>query len=287
MCYPALVQQPSDPSHDASKQPRLSVVLPARNEADNLPPLMNEIVEVLYTIGDSWEVVIVDDASTDHTKAVLTDLVELHPRLRALHVPPKRTNRGHGQSAAFRAGIAASRGDLIIMMDADGQNDPADIPRLLACYKARAGPVMIQGDRTRSRCDSWLRRMSSGVGWLTRRLMLGDTTRDTGCSLRLMPRELALALPLEYTGMHRFIPITAEQFGWSVVIEHVHHRPRMAGRTHYGISNRAWAGFVDCLAVRWMVRRRCLVEPTALELKHGAGVEQSPRNKVVKQKAAV
>ena len=118
------------------------------------------------------------------------------------------------------------------------------------------GADMVQGDRSRARRDSLVRRGSSLVGRMTRRVLLGDTIRDTGCSLRLMRRDLALRLPLEYRGMHRFIPIMARQLGAKVVEMQVNHRPRTAGRTKYGIGNRALSGLIDCFAVRWMRSRR-------------------------------
>jgi hypothetical protein len=117
----------------------------------------------------------------------------------------------------------------------------------------------VQGDRTGRRRDGVVKRVSSRVGWLFRRIALGDRVRDTGCSLRVMRRELAVRLPLEFRGMHRFIPISARHLGYAVVEVPVSHRPRLAGRSKYGIRNRAWSGLVDLLAVRWMARRRCVV----------------------------
>ncbi len=115
---------------------------------------------------------------------------------------------------------------------------------------------MVQGDRSADRQDGFVRRVSSRIGRLFRRLLLGDTIRDTGCSLRVIRRPVALALPLEYRGMHRFIPVTARQLGYRVVEMPVHHRARTAGRTKYGIGNRAIPGLIDCFAVRWMRKRR-------------------------------
>ena len=171
------------------------------------------------------------------------------------HTP---AGRGAGQSAAFYAGFRVARGEIIVMLDADCQNDPADIGPMID--RLRSGDAdMIQGDRSGLRRDSLVRRASSRVGRLGRRVLLGDTIRDTGCSLRVLTRTVAMALPLEFRGMHRFVPFTARQLGFTVVEMPVHHRPRTAGRTKYGVGNRAWVGFVDCLAVRWMWKRRCNV----------------------------
>ena len=142
-----------------------------------------------------------------------------------------------------------------MLLDADGQNDPADIPPMLERL-AESGADMVQGDRSAARRDSLVRRVSSWVGRVFRRGLLGDTIRDTGCSLRVMRREVALALPLEFRGMHRFIPLMARHVGYRVVEMPVHHRPRAAGQTKYGIRNRAIPGLIDCFAVRWMRKRR-------------------------------
>ncbi|MHC4828052.1 MAG: glycosyltransferase family 2 protein, partial [Planctomycetota bacterium] len=157
--------------------------------------------------------------------------------------------------AAFHAGIRASMGELIALIDGDCQNDPADIPPMVERF-AGGGPDMVQGDRTADRRDGFVRRISSRVGRFFRRLLLGDTIRDTGCSLRVMKRTVALALPLEFRGTHRFIPFTARQRGFQVVEMPVRHRARSAGRTKYGIRNRAIPGLFDCFAMRWMRNRR-------------------------------
>ncbi|HYE03834.1 MAG TPA: glycosyltransferase, partial [Phycisphaerales bacterium] len=165
--------------------------------------------------------------------------------------------RGHGQSAAFYAGFRAARGELIATLDADLQNDPADLPAMLELMR-RHGADMVQGDRSHARRDALVRRAGSRVGRAFRRRLLGDTIRDTGCSLRIMRRELALRLPLEFRGMHRFIPATARHLGYEVIETRVNHRPRAAGETKYGmgILQRALPGLIDLLAVRYMRSRR-------------------------------
>jgi glycosyltransferase involved in cell wall biosynthesis len=235
--------------------PLLSVVAAAHNEEDNVARLVGEIEGALAPAGAGFEIIVVDDGSTDGTLARLRELRARHERLRLLKMRRTPPGRGAGQAAAFAAGIRAARGELVATIDADCQNDPADIPRMIEALRAH-GADMVQGDRSRARRDSLVRRVSSRVGRLTRRVLLGDSIRDTGCSLRLMRRDLALRLPLEYRGMHRFIPFTAAQLGGTVVEMPVNHRPRTAGRTKYGIGNRALSGLIDCFAVRWMRSRR-------------------------------
>ncbi len=233
----------------------VSIVAAAHNEQDNLSRLLREITETLDATQGGYEVIVVDDGSTDRTAAVLVDLAVEYSQLRVLRMLNTPPGAGLGQSAAFHAGIRAARGDVIVMLDADCQNDPADIPSMLERLSA-AGADMIQGDRSADRRDNLVRRVSSHIGRLSRRVLLGDTIRDTGCSLRAIRRTVAVHLPLQYRGMHRFIPLTARQLGFTVVEMSVHHRPRRAGETKYGIANRAWPALLDCLAVRWMHRRR-------------------------------
>ncbi len=233
----------------------LSVVAPAHDEERTVGPLVEPVEAALEPLRIGYEIVIVDDGSGDATPSVLRRLVREHPRLRVLHMCNTPPGRGHGQSAAFLAAFQASRGSLIAVLDADLQNDPVDIPALLR-HLQESGADMIQGDRSRNRRDTRVRRLSSRVGRFFRRALLGDTIRDTGCSLRLMRREVALSLPLEFAGLHRFVPLMARQMGFRVREVPVHHRERATGRSKYGVWDRALPGLVDCLAVRWMAKRR-------------------------------
>jgi glycosyltransferase involved in cell wall biosynthesis len=274
--------------HDeAIPLPRLSVVAPARDEADNIVPLVEQVEAALVGAGVAFEFLIVDDASSDATAQRVLAMMPDRPWLRLISLSPTDPSGGsaggsaggpaggsagggpgvgHGQSAAFRAGFAACRAPLVASLDADLQNDPADLPRLLAHLHA-TGADFVQGDRSAARAlgDARVRRIGSIVGRLARRALLGDTVRDTGCSLRVMKREIALALPLEFKGMHRFVPVTARRLGYTVVELPVAHRPRHAGEPKYGlgITHRAVPGLVDCLVVRWMSNRRRL--PVACE----------------------
>ena len=254
----------------------LSVVAPAHNEEENIAPLVEQIGKALTDSGLTFEAVIVDDGSTDSTRERLREQMATHPWLRCVAMTNTPPGRGNGQSAAFHAGFRACRGELIAVLDADLQNDPAEIPAMVALLR-KTGAGLVQGDRSHARKDNVVRRVGSLVGRLFRRGLLGDTIRDTGCSLRVMKRELALALPLEFRGMHRFIPITARHLGYRVEEMQVTHRPRVAGETKYGfgILQRALPGLVDLFAVRYMRSRRRPVSST--EVRPSPAREVEPR----------
>jgi glycosyltransferase involved in cell wall biosynthesis len=218
----------------------------------------------------AFEFVIVDDGSVDATRERVEALIPGRPWLRCIRMSQTPKGKGNGQSAAFYAGFRAARGRLIATLDADLQNDPADLPAMLELLK-RSGADMVQGDRSHARKDNAIRKITSWVGRFFRGLILADAVRDTGCSLRVFKREIALKLPLEFRGMHRFIPVTAVKLGYHVVEMRVNHRPRTAGETKYGfgITQRAIPGLIDCFAVRWMANRR---RPTAAVEVGQAGV---------------
>lgn len=248
----------------ADLDPWLSIVAPAHNEEENVEKLVGEVGAALE--GEPFEFILVDDASTDRTLEIAKSLARSRQWLRVIALSKPETG-GNGQSAAFLAGFHQARGEWVGSLDADLQNDPADFRRMLEI--ARRGEVdFVQGDRSEARRtgDAWIRQATSVIGRAFRKGLLGDTIRDTGCSLRIMKREIALRLPLELKGMHRFIPVTARQLGYSVVELPVGHRPRHAGEPKYGvgITKRAIPGLIDCLAVRYMRnRRRC---PVATDL---------------------
>lgn len=241
-----------------------SIVAPAHNEQDNIDRLVEEVgragPELSRRLGggpDDFEFIVVDDGSTDQTQARLRALMPGRPWLRCVAMTGTPPGKGHGQSAAFHAGFRAARGHWIAVLDADLQNDPSDLPAM-GELALRNSADMVQGDRSRNRRDHFIRRVGSIVGRRFRAWILGDTIRDTGCSLRLMKREIALRLPLEFRGIHRFIPATARHMGYTVVEMPVTHRPRVAGETKYGMGvlSRAIPGLIDCFAVRWMRSRR-------------------------------
>lgn len=239
---------PNPPSQDA---PRLSIVAPALNEQDNLGPLVDEVESAMHAAGLTFELIIVDDGSTDATCDRLAALRAGRPWLHALRLP-----RTQGQSAAMGAGVAAARGSYIATLDADLQNDPASLPPLLDRL-VQADVDMVQGDRSASRQDSRARRLASGVGRVMRRAVIGDPVRDTGCSARVLRASFAKRLPLQFKGMHRFVPAMVRMNGGRVIEVPVGHRARRSGVTKYGVGviSRGVSGLVDLLAVRWMRKR--------------------------------
>ena len=238
----------------------LSVVIPVHNEAENIQPLVDEIVAALDGRYD-YEIVYVDDGSTDDTLERLRAARAGCPRLRIL-----RHARGCGQSTAIRTGVRAARAPVIATLDGDGQNDPADIPGLVERLR-QADPGerlwLVAGWRQR-RQDDWLRRISSKVANGVRSRLLGDATPDTGCGLKVFPREVFLELPY-FDHMHRFLPALVQRAGGRVVSVPVHHRPRERGTSKYGVGNRLWVGIVDLFGVRWLQRRACLPEVGEVE----------------------
>jgi glycosyltransferase involved in cell wall biosynthesis len=227
---------------------------PVRNEAGNLEPFVVELDDSLSRLDLDYEIVIIDDNSTDGSRTVLAGMGSRFPRLRGFCLEPPPGRSHSGQSAVFREGLHAARGRLVALLDADLQNDPGDIGAMLALLREE-GADMVQGDRSRVRRDGAMRKISSAVGRAFRRIMLGDTIVDTGCSLRVFRREVGLELPLQYAGIHRFIPYYARMSGYTVVEMPVRHRPRRAGRSKYGTWDRALTGLADLLAVRWMSSR--------------------------------
>ncbi len=249
----------SDPAPDAiATNVELSVVVPALDERDNVGPLVDEIEAALTDRVDGFELIVVDDGSTDGTSDELAVIAQTRPWVRVLRRPTPR-----GQSSAMKAGIAAARGTYVAMLDADLQNDPADLPEMLDKLKA-GGFDLVQGDRSRNRQDTFFKRRASVVGRLFRRMVLGDRVRDTGCSARVLKADFARRLPLEFKGMHRFIPAYTSRLGGKVAEFDVRHRQRAAGETKYGVGplTRGAAGLVDLFAVRWMGKRLRDIEAT-------------------------
>jgi dolichol-phosphate mannosyltransferase len=230
--------------------PELSVVVPVRNEVGNLAPLLAEIQAALAGRVDH-EVIYVDDGSTDGTDARLAQLCDEFPRLRVL-----RHARSCGQSAALASAVRAARGPWIATLDGDGQNDPADIPTLLAAARAATPDAELQlvAGYRRRRQDSWLKRLSSRIANGVRARLLHDATPDTGCGLKLFPRAVFLQLPY-FDHMHRFLPALVQRNGGRTVSVEVNHRPRTRGTSNYGVHNRLWVGIVDLFGVMWLQRR--------------------------------
>jgi dolichol-phosphate mannosyltransferase len=228
----------------------LSVVVPVFNEAESLPVLWNELVAVLATLGLRAEVLFVDDGSTDGSAEVVRGFIAVDSRARLV-----RLARNAGLSAAFAAGFRHARGRIVATLDADLQNDPADLPALIGkldTWDAACGWRQV-------RHDPWLKRASSRIANGIRRRVLDDDVQDSACSLRVMQRRCVDDLE-PFHGFHRFVPTLLRQAGYRVVEVPVRHRPRRFGQSHYGMRNRAWRAFVDMLGVRWMGSRRLRYE---------------------------
>jgi glycosyltransferase involved in cell wall biosynthesis len=228
----------------------LSVVIPVYNEAENVEPLFLELRDVLAQLGGEWEVLFVDDGSTDGTFELLRDLQAEDKRI---HVIRFRANAG--QTAAFDAGFKAARGDVVVTMDGDLQNDPRDIHTLVAALE---GSDAVCGWRWPRR-DPWIRKVSARIANAVRTRVGGDTIHDIGCTLKAFRRECLSHLKL-YRGMHRFFPTLLMLQGYRVTEVKVSHRPRLHGQSKYGIRNRLFVGLVDLWAVRWMKKRQLRYE---------------------------
>ncbi len=231
--------------------PELSVVVPVKNEAENILPLLDEIHAALQGKVE-FEVVYVDDGSDDATPAVLAQARALHPRLRVV-----RHRAGCGQSQAVATGVRYATGALIATLDGDGQNDPADLPAMLARWHAAPQEtrprLMITGWRA-ARRDNGLRKLSSKVANGVRSRLLNDGIPDSGSGIKLLPRALFLDLP-RFDHMHRFMAALVIRAGGAVETARVNHRPRQRGTSKYGVWNRLWVGIVDLLGVMWLMRR--------------------------------
>ena len=224
----------------------LSLVIPVHDEAESLEALQRELDAAVGSWPGGLEILFVDDGSRDASRACLQAIAEKDPRVRVLALDAQ-----HGQSAALDAGFRAARGDLIGTLDADLQNDPADLPRLLAALEHAD---VVCGVRV-ARRDGFVRRASSRIANAFRNAVTGESVRDVGCSLRVIRRSFLARVKL-HRGMHRFLPTLLALEGARVIELPVAHRPRRHGRSKYGIADRLFAGLVDVFAVRWMKSRR-------------------------------
>ncbi len=232
--------------------PEISVVVPVRNEAGNIAPLVGEIAAALQQSlnGRGFEIVYVNDGSADATEAELRALMAQHPWLRQI-----RHEKSCGQSAAVRTGVAAARAPLVVTIDGDGQNDPAFIPALIAALAAGAPRIgLIAGQRI-GRKASGFKRLQSRIANGVRNVVLKDGTRDTGCGLKAFRRDLFLTLPY-FDGLHRFLPALVRREGFAIGYVDVVDRPRRHGRSNYGLWDRLWIGILDLAGVWWLVRRK-------------------------------
>ncbi len=239
--------------------PLISIVIPVHNESGNVVALLEEVAAAFAGRLD-FEAVVVDDCSADDTRQLLDAQRARWRWLRVLH-----HQRNAGQSTALLNGARAARGRWIGTLDGDGQNDPADLLRMVAELTQRDDPELklLQGWRWQ-RQDTGLKRLSSKIANAVRGGLLADQARDSGCGIRVIDRELLLRLPY-FDHMHRFIPALVAQAGWKLDNVAVNHRPRQAGQSHYGLWDRLWVGIVDLLGVAWLGRRSrpvlCIEKP--------------------------
>uniref|UniRef100_UPI0010A8C396 glycosyltransferase n=1 Tax=Geomonas ferrireducens TaxID=2570227 RepID=UPI0010A8C396 len=234
----------------------ISVVIPAHNEAENIASLVQEIVAT----GLDCEIVVVDDGSTDDTHARLLALKKSVPSLKVV-----QHDRAYGQSAAVATGIKQANGTLIGTLDGDGQNNPADLPKMIEAIRNSTNPnlKMVAGYR-KKRDDSAWRIISSRIANAYRRFFLRDETPDTGCGLKVFYRAAFLELPF-FDHMHRFLPALIRMKGGDVISVEVNHRPRTAGVSKYGTLNRLWVGIIDIFGVCWLRMRAKNVKITRLD----------------------
>jgi dolichol-phosphate mannosyltransferase len=228
--------------------PAVSIVVPVKNEAGNIAPLVAEIAAALQ---DRWrfEIVYVNDGSTDGTEAELSALMAERPWLRQL-----RHARSCGQSASVRTGVASAQAPIVATLDGDGQNDPAFIPKLIEALELGAPRVGLVAGQRVGRKASGFKRLQSRVANAVRGGLLKDGTRDAGCGLKAFRRELFLALPY-FDGLHRFLPALVRRHGYEVAYVDVIDRPRGHGTSNYGMWDRLWVGILDLIGVWWLIRR--------------------------------
>jgi glycosyltransferase involved in cell wall biosynthesis len=232
--------------NDARSEPvEISVVVPAYNEAESLPEFLAELRAALDATGRRAEILLVDDGSSDGTPALLARERARDARLRPLRLDPRS-----GQSAAIAAGLARARGAVIVTLDADLQNDPAELPRVLDALK---DADVVSGIRAHRR-DTWMRRVSSRIANATRRAAIGDPITDIGCSFKAYRREALEGLPM-FVGVHRFLPALCVFRGARLAEVPLAHRPRRHGISKYGVHNRLWRGLNDLIGVRWLKSR--------------------------------
>ena len=227
----------------------VSIVVPVRNEADNVAPLVTEIIGALDGRW-AYEIIYVNDGSTDATAERLAELMKQHRRLRQL-----RHAVSSGQSAAVRSGVRAARGAIVATLDGDGQNNPVFLPDLIAAVEKGSGRVGLVAGQRVGRKDTGFKKLQSRIANGVRKTILSDGTRDTGCGLKAFPREVFLSMPY-FDGLHRFLPALVRREGFDIAYVDVIDRPRQSGVSNYGFFDRLWIGIMDLAGVWWLIRRK-------------------------------
>jgi dolichol-phosphate mannosyltransferase len=227
----------------------VSIVVPVRNEAENVAPL---IAEIAAALDGRWpyEIIYVNDGSTDATAERITAIMEQRGNLRQL-----RHEKSSGQSAAVRSGVRAARGGLVATLDGDGQNNPAFLPELIAAIESGGSRVGLAAGQRVGRKDTGFKKLQSRIANGVRSTILRDGTRDTGCGLKAFRREVFLMLPY-FDGLHRFLPALVRREGYEVAYVDVIDRPRRSGVSNYGFFDRLWIGIMDLAGVWWLIRRK-------------------------------
>lgn len=239
---------------------KISVVVPVYNEEENLPILVPKLSEVLKGLHKAYEVIFVDDGSSDRSRRILKEMISLYPSLRMIGFKKNR-----GLSAALIAGMREARGDILVTLDSDLQNDPADIPKLL---RELDHYDMATGWRQK-REDPWLKRISSRIGNTVRNRLSGENIQDSACTLRAFKRECMKEIWV-FNGMHRFLSTLVKMKGYRIIEVPVAHHPRRFGKSKYNIRNRMVRSFIDLLVVRWMKHRPIQYE---IEERSGDGLD--------------
>jgi len=253
----------NDAPPNAGAAPKVSVVVPVRNEADNVGPLFEEIARALDG-RVTYEVIFVNDGSTDATGDRLRALMAQRTNLRQV-----RHSASCGQSAAVRSGVRAARGTLVATLDGDGQNDPAFLPALIDALGGDLSRIGLVAGQRVGRKDTGFKKLQSRIANAVRNGVLRDGTRDTGCGLKAFRRDMFLSLPY-FDGLHRFLPALVRREGYEIGYVDVVDRPRHAGVSNYGLWDRLWVGIMDLMGVWWLIRRKKRV-PQVSEVKTNAG----------------
>lgn len=240
-------------------EPAVSVVVPVRNEENNIGPLIDEISTAL---SKQWpyEIIYVNDGSSDATGERLLERMKTQGNLRQI-----RHEKSAGQSAAVRTGVRAARGNIVVTLDGDGQNNPAFLPALILAIEQGEGRVGLAAGQRVGRQDTAFKKWQSRIANAVRNAILKDGTRDTGCGLKGFRREVFLALPY-FDGLHRFLPALVRREGFEIVYVDVIDRPRRSGVSNYGFFDRLWVGLMDLAGVWWLIRRK-KSKPVATEVR--------------------
>jgi len=236
----------------------VSIVVPVRNEAGNIAPLIAEIAAALDGLW-SYEIIYVNDGSTDETAQRLAEEMARRPNLRVL-----RHENSSGQSAAVRSGVRAAHGAIVATLDGDGQNNPAFLPELIAAIEKGGARIGLVAGQRVGRKDTGFKKLQSRIANKIRNAVLHDGTRDTGCGLKAVRRDVFLMMPY-FDGLHRFLPALVRREGYDIAYVDVIDRPRHSGVSNYGFFDRLWIGIMDLAGVWWLIRRK-KPTPVAIEV---------------------